>query len=248
MMKPLSWRRPRRLAPLLLVPALALGAVACGDDDEDAEVNTAASTYEVTVTNVGGTQPLTPPVAVTHADQDQYFSVGAEAPEPIREIAENGNLEPALTQWTNAIMGSETPLVPDGSPANEMFPASATFTIDSAEGDGYLSLAAMLICTNDGFTGVQSLALPAAGEEATATAMAYDAGTENNTESLGDMVPPCQDLSGVTGAEGTGASNADLAEGGEIAAHPGIAGTADLTEEAHGFSGAIAEITVRNVG
>jgi hypothetical protein len=243
----LSRRTLRRALPVLAIPALALGVAACGDDDSDGP-NTAAASYEVTVTNVNATQSLTPPVAVTHAERDQYFSVGSAAPAELQAIAENGNAEPALESWTNAILGAETPLVPDGSPAAEMFPGAATFTIDSQEGEGYLSLASMLICTNDGFTGVQSLELPAPGEEVTVSADAYDAGTEQNTEMLSDMVPPCQDLSGVTGAEGTGESNPALAEGGEIGAHPGLAGTGDLTEEAHGVSSPVAEIMVRNLG
>ena len=244
-----SSRRARRFAPVLLLPVLAMGVAACGGDgDDEAAANTTASTYEITVTNLTAGQPLTPPVAVTHAEKDQYFSVGSEAPEGIKEIAENGNLAPALEAWTNAIMGTETPIVPTGSPAAGMFPDTATFTIDSAEGDGYLSLASMLICTNDGFTGVQSLALPAAGEETSAMASAYDAGTENNTESLSDIVPPCQDLIGVTGADGTGESNPDLAEGGQIGSHPGISGSGDLTEDAHGFSDPVLEVTVKNLG
>lgn len=245
----LSRRSARRLLPLLALPALALGLAACSDDGDDSpEPNTAAATYEVTVTNIAGTQALTPPLAVTHAEADQHFAEGSTAPAELQALAENGNPEPALMAWTGSLLGGDTPLVPEGSPAAEMFDSSTTFTIDSAEGEGYLSLAAMLICTNDGFAGVSNLALPAAGESTEVMVDALDAGTEQNTESLGDLVPPCQDLNGVSGAAGTGESNPDLAENGTIGPHPGIAGSGDLTEEAHGFSGPVAEITVRNLG
>ncbi len=238
-----------RIAPLLLLPVLALGVAACGDDDDGEAANTAASTYEIMVTNLNDNQPFTPPVAATHAEENEFFAVGSAAPAEIQAIAENGNNEPALGAWLGAVQGAETPLAPSGTPGGEMFPDTATFTITSEEGQGYLSLASMLICTNDGFTGTPGLALPASGESVTVMANAYDAGTENNTETLADMVPPCQDLSGVTSeAAGVGESNPDLAEGGDIAVHPGIEGSADLTADAHGFTGPVLEITVTNVG
>jgi hypothetical protein len=41
-----------------------------------------------------------------------------------------------------------------------MFGDSVTLTVDADEGAKFLSFASMLICTNDGFTGVNSLRLP----------------------------------------------------------------------------------------
>jgi hypothetical protein len=58
----------------------------------------------------------------------------------------------------------------------------------------------MLICTNDGFSIVHDAPLPAeVGQIATFYSDAYDAGTEVNTESFADLVPPCQGLVGVSG-------------------------------------------------
>ncbi|MGI9539133.1 MAG: spondin domain-containing protein [Miltoncostaeaceae bacterium] len=239
-------RRKRLAMAALAVPVLALGVAACGDDDDDAvEAPTEAVDYEVTITNTNAGQPLTPPLIVTHTEDAQLFSVGAEANEAIQEIAENGNLEPGLgLTGVTPVQGAETPVVPTGSPGAGMFPDTVTFTVTAQPGEGLLSWASMLICTNDGFTGVNGLALPAAGETASAMVNAYDAGTENNTEGLGDIVPPCQDLMGVTGAEGTGMSNPDLAEGGTIGAHAGITGNADLVPDTHGWTDPVAEITV----
>jgi hypothetical protein len=46
----------------------------------------------------------------------------------------------------------------------------------------------MLICTNDGFTGVNKLKLPSEiGQSVTVRTQAYDAGTEL----FADLVPPC---------------------------------------------------------
>ena len=244
-------RRSRRSAALVcLLGATALGVAACGDDDDDggdaaaAASADAAASYEVTITNLTSSQPLTPPVAVAHADENQYLEVGAEASAALQAIAENGDNSAALAEWDGAVQGGDGPLAPADIPGGEMFPDAVTFTVDADAGETYLSLAQMLICTNDGFTGVNSLPLPAAGESVTREVVAYDAGTENNTEAFVDIVPPCQALSGVSGdAEGAGASNPDLAEGGTIAEHAGIQQTADLTE-AHAWEGPVAEITV----
>jgi hypothetical protein len=83
----------------------------------------------------------------------------------------------------------------------------------------------MLVCTNDGFGGIDGKRLPRwIGESSTVYAGAYDAGTEFNTELTADLVPPCDgDLS-----TGTGESNPLLAEGGVIRRHGGITGAGDL--------------------
>jgi hypothetical protein len=102
----------------------------------------------------------------------------------------------------------------------------------------------MLICTNDGFSGVDSLMLPGSGSTSVDT-NAYDAGSEMNTEDFADIVPPCQGLIGVeSDDEGTGMSNPDLAEGGVITVHAGIQGGDDLTVADHGWSDPVARITV----
>jgi len=99
----------------------------------------------------------------------------------------------------------------------------------------------MLICTNDGFTGIDSLAVTGG---TTVTTNAYDAGTEMNTEDFADMVPPCQPLSGVSSSDaGTGMSNPALAEDGVVAMHPGVTGGNDLTAS-HMWTDPVARVTI----
>jgi hypothetical protein len=109
----------------------------------------------------------------------------------------------------------------------------------------------MLICTNDGFTGLDSLGLPRlVGDSVTVGTAGYDAGTELNTEDFADIVPPCQGLIGVSSGEpGTGTSNPALAEGGVIHHHEGIQGGADLLPEVHGWdtNAPVAEVTVERI-
>jgi hypothetical protein len=226
---------------------LATGSVASADAP--------AATYEVTITDLTGGQPLTPPVVATHRAATSIFSVGQPASFALKEIAENGNIAPMLAQ-----LGSDThvsdftaaaaPIVPAGLPGSAMFGDSVTLTLTASKGAKFLSFASMLICTNDGFTGVDSLRLPKeVGDAVIVRSAGYDAGTERNTEDFADIVPPCQGLVGVTSGEpGTGTSNPALAEGGVVHHHTGIAGGADLVPAIHGWTDPVAQITVERVG
>ena len=197
------------------------------------------TTYSVTIENLTDGQPFTPPVLVAHSSDMDLFETGEAASSEIAQIAENGNNDPlvALANGSSAVVAVVTgtgPIMPG---------ERATLSI-SAPAGMYLSAAFMLICTNDGFSGVDSWMLPTSGSQ-TVDVNAYDAGTEQNTEDFADMVPPCQGLIGVESADdGTGMSNPALAEGGVITAHAGIQGGDDLTVADHGWSGAVARITV----
>jgi hypothetical protein len=212
------------------------------------------ATYEVTISDLTAGQPLTPPVVATHRAATSMFTVGQPASFALKEIAENGNLAPMISQVESDkhvadSAAASAPLVPAGLPGSAMFGDSVTLTVSASEGAKFLSFASMLICTNDGFTGVDSLRLPKdVGDAVIARSAGYDAGTELNTEDFADIVPPCQGLVGVSSGEpGTGTSNPALAEGGVIHHHPGIVGGADLLPAVHGWTDPVAEITVERV-
>jgi hypothetical protein len=212
------------------------------------------ATYDVTIDNLTAGQPLTPPVIASHRAATGMFTVGRPASFALKEIAENGNLAPMIAQvgadkHVSDSVAAAAPLVPAGLPGSAMFGDSVTLTVTASKGAKFVSFASMLICTNDGFTGVDSLRLPKdVGDAVVVRSAGYDAGTELNTEDFADIVPPCQALVGVSSGEpGTGSSNPALAEGGVIHHHPGIAGGADLVPTIHGWTDPVAEITVERV-
>ena len=106
---------------------------------------------------------------------------------------------------------------------------SVTITIEADKYAHRLLMAAMLICTNDGFTAFDGVALPPmVGHTRTVRTVSLDAGTEINTEDFADIVPPCQALNGVSSDDaGTGATNPALAENSVIKRHRGITGIDD---------------------
>lgn len=212
------------------------------------------STYEVTITNLTGGQPFSPPVLVTHRAPLSLFSVGEPASTGIQQIAENGNSAPLVdmlagNRYVYDVQQGTFPLVPAGTPGSSSFPATATYTITAGDAAKYLSIATMLVCTNDGFTGVNSLPIPGrVGRSITVYSAGYDAGTEINTEDFVDLVPPCQGLIGVTSDDpGTGMSNPALAEGGVVAMHTGIQGGVDLVPAVHGWTDPVVMITITRV-
>ncbi|MGH2985859.1 MAG: spondin domain-containing protein [Solirubrobacterales bacterium] len=214
--------------------------------------------YEVTISNLTSGQPLTPPVVATHKGKHQIFDVGQPASVGVREIAENGNSAPLLAfldtdplnQFSAFAESMTGPLVPPGVPGDAMFDQSATLTVGGGRRAERLSFVSMLICTNDGFTGADSLRLPSkVGRATTMKTNGYDAGTEINTEDYTNIVPPCQGLIGDSSGEpGTGVSDPALAEGEVIRHHPGIQGGSDLNPEIHGWTDPVARITVERTG
>jgi hypothetical protein len=208
-------------------------------------------TYKITITNLTAGQPLTPPILATHTSRTSIFTVGEEASEGIRQIAENGNGAPLLqalgedTQVHDVVAGT-APLVPANNPGETGFDNSATFTITTRGRARFLSYASMLICTNDGFTGLDSVRLPY--HKKTVYTAAYDARTEMNTEDFADIVPPCQALIGVSSDDpGTGMSNPLLAEDGIVIPHVGINGGVNLFPEVHGWSDPVTKIEIERV-
>ena len=204
-----------------------------------AQAQQATQTYDVTIENLTDGQPFTPPVVVAHSDAIDIFQTGEAASSELIQIAENGNNDPMV-----ALLSASSDVIDYATGSAPIKPGeSATLSIDAMPGDK-LSAAFMLICTNDGFSGVDSLALPVSGSQSV-DGNAYDAGSETNTEDFVDIVPPCQALVGVMSDDpGTGESNPALAEGGVISMHAGMQGGTDLTVADHGWTDPVARITV----
>lgn len=249
-----------------LLPVVALlAAAACNDMTEpqtaelqfepafaSANASGKASdmrSYEVTITNLTAGQPFTPPAAATHRRAIDAYEVGQAASLGVQEIAENGNLGPFVTALEQSKDVSGLVVAVAGDPPPLMPGASVTFEIEAADGAQFFSFVSMLVCTNDGFTGLDAVKLPnQVGGTASWNSYAYDAGTEINTEDFADIVPPCPVLTGVPSSDpGSGMSDPALAENGVIRLHPGIAGGDDLLAGLHGWTDPVAHVEIRRL-
>lgn len=216
---------------LLLIPAIF--AVGCDDPvhpaslsaQVDANRAAKAATYRVTVHNTTeALQPLTPSVVALHNPAADVFEVGEPASAQLERIAESGMNGPlvSLLEGTNQVFDVGVAFgTVEGEPGPILPGASASVEIQGPPGLR-LSLVSMLVCTNDGFTGLDAVRLPKrVGESVTHRSAGYDAGTEQNTEAAGDLVPPC--VMATTGSEGgTGDDQPAIAEDEVIRHHPGI--------------------------
>lgn len=227
------------------------------------------ATYEATIENLTSSTPtmgppatgqwFTPPIVATHRKPTGMFTVGNPASFELKEIAENGNLGPMMDALEADKHVDEFVVAPSGSPPPLAPGNSVVVEISGDRGRKYLSFVSMLICTNDGFTGVDSLRLPKRVDDAVVVETdGYDAGTEVNTEDFADIVPPCQGLNGVSSDDdGTGTSDPTLAENGVIHHHAGINADDDtdpddsdddLTEAAHGWTDPVGRVSITRTG
>ena len=233
-------RRAKIVFSAIFLMSLLLATVVSADG------HAADRTYQVTVVNLTKGQPFTPPILATHSQDIRMWQRGQAANIGIQEIAENGNLGPMLDilNGSDAVSDVVVAVAGDPPPLMPFSLVSESVTADSSH--DVLSMASMLICTNDGFTGVDSVRLPRrVGSGKVYILRGYDAGTEINTEDFDDIVPPCGPLTNVDSAgAGTGMSNPDLAENGVITRHRGVDGIADLVPAIHDWRGPVGIIYV----
>ena len=166
----------RSILALAIALVLSGGVFAGGND----------LTYEITVTNLTVAQQFTPILAVAHRDSIGLFEAGEAASAELAAIAEAGDIEPML-----ALLGTVPNLV-GGTAVNPGLldaGATTTITLEAPRAFNRLSLASMLIPTNDTFMAVDTVRLPRFGESVT-YALAYDAGSEPNDQSCANMPGP----------------------------------------------------------
>ena len=236
------------IALLILLATLATlgGGAAYADEAEDVHV------YRITVHNLAPGQPLTPPIATAHSRDVRVFQRNALASPELEAIAEDGDSGPlaallgGLDEVTD-VASAGAPLTPRGTVVGD-FNDTVVFEITGTPGDR-LSLASMLVCSNDGFAGLDRVALPVWGMRYY-WAKGYDAGTEDNTELSGDIVDPCSLLGPLplpNDPDGNEDAAVDTDPQDKIRRHSGIMGGGDLSATDHGWRGAVALIKVERL-
>ncbi|GGW80895.1 spondin domain-containing protein [Alteromonas halophila] len=216
----------------------------CGSDDDDEVMmpdppvpEPVVMTYEVTITNLTAAQPLSP-VAVMLTAEQQYWQVGMPASDALALLAEGGdNSELVNAGGVLAASDSGMPVGPGDS-------ASVTVSVDDAEGV-WLTVATMLVNTNDGFTGITGYDLNTLtiGDSVSMSVMVYDAGTEANTEAAGTIPGPADGGEGVS----AGREEADsvFVHGGVVSQEDGLASS--VLDQSHRFDNPAVKLSVTRV-
>jgi hypothetical protein len=167
-----------------LIGLLALTSVlsACDYNDNDSGedvglVETETPIYEVTLMNITQGQIFSPPTLTTHAAGMKLWQAGETASVALETLAESGD-----TSQLNVLTGIESSQV---SSSAVMPGEGYNWTLELAQGSSStISIATMLINTNDGFTGITDMDLSglSLGDSYQKMLMVYDAGTEENDE------------------------------------------------------------------
>ena len=140
-----------------------------------------SSEYKIEVQNNTQNQPFSPLALITSSRPGYVFELAKPASTELEHIAESGNNQPLLEQSKSDFLNVE--IVQSGNglikPGNDETVTLLRFN-SSAK---YLSLVSMLTNTNDGFIGEEvDLSKIDVGETRSINAIAWDAGTEQNTE------------------------------------------------------------------
>ena len=245
----MQFQKSTRLFGAALV---ALLAAACDSDGNNgvaggfggppAVVN---ATFEVTVSNLTNAQPLSPVAVIAHQGTFPVFVIGEPASAGLETLAEGGDNSALLgeTAGVNGVGGTASGAAPIGPAGSET--VSVEFNQDQLAAMT-ISVSTMLVNTNDAITGVNDVPIGdmAVGDSITLRAIAYDAGTEANTESAAHIPGP------AGGGEGFNAARDDVAD--RVAMHPGVVGqedgfaSSDLTGQ-HRFDNPVAQITIERI-
>jgi len=240
----------RYLKTSSMLGVVAAVVAACDNNDPpvtppSAPPPIAMSDFTISITNLTNARPLSPVALVAHDSIYSYFRVGEPATAELELLAESGDntdLIAAATADSNVITTRQgAGVIPPGG--TESFDLSiAANQVTGAR----ISLATMLVNTNDAFTGLNGLPIASlsAGEVLGFTAIAYDAGTEDDTEAAATIPGP------AGGGEGFNVARDDRADfvtmhSGAVTADDGLASSA-LTSQ-HRFLNPVARIEVMRI-
>lgn len=191
----------------------------------------AGQMYEVTITNLTQAETFTPILVASSKKPVELFTLGSIASPELTDIAERGD----VTNMTALIIANPD-MVDIANSGGLLMPGHSVTVTVSAKGAKYISLASMLIPTNDAFFALNGVRVK--GKENVFWVPAYDAGTETNDEL-------CEHIPGPD-CGGTQLEPADTGEG-YVYTHGGIHGIGDLAPETYDWRNPVAYVKVVRV-
>lgn len=245
-MKTIEGKLCRLLMPVLLVSVLT----ACDNDDDDdgptaPPVPPAMASFDVTVSNLSNAQPLSPIAVIAHEPGYAIFTLGSAASLGLETLAEGGDNSMLIAEADSdlAVKRTSSGSAPIGPAGSETISFSV---LESDRPELLLSVTTMLVNTNDAITGVNNMAIGdlQPGESLSWRTVAYDSGTEANTEQALHIPGP------AGGGEGFNSARDDLAD--RVAMHTGVVSqddgfaSSDLSGQ-HRFDNPVAMIRIERI-
>ena len=191
---------------------------------------------ELSITNLTRGQIMSPVFVARHnGEAGPLYSLGETASPSLARMAEDADASGLIADWdpqSNADVSESMVVALNDGP----IPPGETITMsfDIEDGDSMVSLASMLVTTNDAFIGASGLDV---SKSRTIFLNAYDSGTEANTEDCAFIPgPPCGNM----------VHDRSEPEG-FVHVHAGIHGGAgsDLDPMQHDWRDPVARLTIR---
>ncbi len=190
--------------------------------------------FELVVTNLTHAQPLSPVAFVAH-DALTLWSLGASSSPELETMSESGDNSGilAISELLGTVGG-----------AGVILPGSSETVIleTKQEAIASLSVATMLVNTNDAFTGKTGIDVSGMqiGDSISMMTVAYDAGTEANSEGAATIPGP------AAGGEGFNSGRDDVDF---VAHHSGVVGSdgglmSSALNGTHKFDNPVMKITI----
>ncbi len=209
-----------------------------------------AQDLDIKITNLTNAIYFTPVLAAAHDSSNRLFMEGSAASTSLQAMAEGGDIS-GLSTDIQATGGN----VVENPAGGLLAPgANTSFMLMSNDGNTQLSLTAMMLPTNDGFVGADSIKIPTAKGTYTYYLNGYDAGTEANDELItGGGAPGAAgipfDPGSNNGTGGTGVAMADSnsmvhIHRGNLGDSNASAGASDLNSSVHRWLNPIAKLVI----
>ena len=191
--------------------------------------------YKVTITNVTSSINFTPILVASHRRPVSVFELGSPASKAMALVAEAGDVSLLEQDLKN-----NRHVVDIGNSGGLLEPGDSVEVIVSAKkGARYISLAAMMLPTNDGFIGLNSVRAPWYGSN-TYLSPGYDAGSEPNDEW-------CRNIPGPTCGGAGPSPDPDPADEGYVHVHRGIHGVGELRPSVYDWRNPVAKIKIERI-
>jgi hypothetical protein len=235
-------KTPFSIALVTLLPTLLL--FGCGGDGDNNSGSTPVrqAVFEVRIVNLTYNQPLSPPGVILHRTGYSAFQAGQPASVGLEVLAEGGDPSDWIAQaeTDNAVLATATGTAPVGPGGSITLSVAGDSAADLA-----ISLATMLVNTNDAFTGRSGITVGqlAVQDSLSLNLSAYDAGTEANSETAATIPGP------AAGGEGFNTLRDDhdfvSIHGGVVTRDDGLATSA--LDESHRFIGPTSRIVITRI-
>lgn len=236
--------------PHLVVAMLACwGLAACSSNNSNSAGGVTGSnapvsrTYRITVANITHNQPLSPAAVVVHSEGYVAWRLGESVSVPFELLAEAGDpsdlINAAQSHPDVLVTATGSGVILPGGTENLDISVTSAATI-------HLSIASMLVNTNDAFTGIDETSLDGmnVGQSVSFVLPAYDAGTESNSEDAADVPGP------AAGGEGFNATRDDSDQ---VHIHPGVVSAQDglggsALDASHRWDNPVVKLTIVRTG